>query len=51
MISNETSIKIIVVKAVFLFQFKFSHLVKSESQVALISYIMQQIFWFKSKFR
>ena len=51
MISKETSIKTFVVVAVFLFQFKFSQIVESESQVSLISYIIQHVFWLKTKFR
>ena len=51
MISKETSIKNIVVVAVFPFQLKLSHFVKSESQVSLISYIIQHVFWLKTKFR
>ena len=43
------AVKTIVVVAVFLFQFKFSHFVKSESQFSLVSYTIQQIIWFKTK--
>ena len=51
MISKETSFRIIVVAAVLLFQFKFSQFVKLESQFSLIYYTIQQIIWFKTKFR
>ena len=50
-ISKDTSFKIIVVAAVFLFQFNLLQFVESESQVPLISYTIQQIFRFKTKFR
>ena len=51
MISKETSFKTIVVVSIFLLQFKFSQLVKSERQVFLISNNIQRINRFKTKFR
>ena len=50
MISNQTSFKTLVVVANFLFKFNFSQFVKSQSHVPLISYTIQQIIRFKTKF-